>query len=80
MTDQTWTAVEAYFEGELIGNDAILEASARVASRPRLRIRFRDGDIAVRSRYRHEDGVPVIQRRDREATQADFNSFTARHA
>jgi len=27
MSDQTWTAVEAYFESELIGADAILETA-----------------------------------------------------
>jgi predicted O-methyltransferase YrrM len=32
MTDQTWTAVEAYFEGELIGSDTILEAALRASA------------------------------------------------
>jgi predicted O-methyltransferase YrrM len=32
MTDQTWTAAEAYFEGELIGADAILEAALHTSA------------------------------------------------
>jgi predicted O-methyltransferase YrrM len=32
MTDQTWTAVEAYFEGELIAADAILEAALHASA------------------------------------------------
>ena len=31
MSDQSWTAVEAYFESELIGADAVLEAALAVA-------------------------------------------------
>ena len=32
MSDQTWTAVEAYFESELIGADAVLEAALRASA------------------------------------------------
>jgi predicted O-methyltransferase YrrM len=32
MSDQTWTAVEAFFEGELIGADAILEAALHASA------------------------------------------------
>jgi predicted O-methyltransferase YrrM len=32
MSDQIWTAVEAYFEGELIGADAVLEAAVRASA------------------------------------------------
>jgi predicted O-methyltransferase YrrM len=32
MSDQTWTAVEAYFEGELLGADPILEAALRASA------------------------------------------------
>src|SRR3984957_2042434 len=32
MSDQSWTAVEAYFESELIGADAVLEAALRASA------------------------------------------------
>ena len=32
MSDQTWKAVEAYFESELIGADAVLEAALRASA------------------------------------------------
>jgi predicted O-methyltransferase YrrM len=32
MSDQTWTAVEAYFEGELIAAEAVLEAALRASA------------------------------------------------
>src|ERR1700731_865685 len=32
MSDQTWTAVEAYFESELIGADAIHETALRTSA------------------------------------------------
>jgi len=32
MSDQTWKAVEAYFDGELIGADAVLDAALRASA------------------------------------------------
>jgi len=32
MSDRTWKAVEAYFDGELIGADAVLEAALRASA------------------------------------------------